>query len=366
MKMQAAVTPELHGAWQIREVELAPPKADEILVRVVATGMCHTDLYVRDGYMPFPLPGVLGHEGAGIVEQVGDAVRKVKPGDRVVMTYPSCGHCASCLTGRPTYCPGLQDWILSGSGQRPETMITENGAALGSSFMCQSSFAQYALTVERGVVLVPDDVPLELLGPLGCGFQTGSGAVLRSLRVPFGASLAVFGSGAVGAAAIMAAAATGVGKIIAVDVHDGRLRRAREEFGATHTVNPNESDPVETIRQITGGGADYSLWALSLPEVLPAAVECLNQTGICGLVGIAPMGSTVTTEIHPLVMGKTVRGILGGDSVPDILIPQLIDLYQQGRFPLDSLIEFYDFDGINKAALDLEAGTVMKPVLKIA
>jgi aryl-alcohol dehydrogenase len=366
MHMRAAVTAQLHAAWELHDVELATPAADEILVRVIASGMCHTDLYVRDGYMPFPLPGVLGHEGAGIVEQVGSNVTKVERGDRVVMTYPSCGHCRSCLGGRPTYCPRLQDWILSGSGHRDASMITDNGTSLGSSFMCQSSFAEYALTVERGVVRVPDDAPLELLAPLGCGFQTGAGAVLRSLQVPFGASLAVFGSGAVGAAAVMAAAASGVGQIIAVDIHDGRLKRAREEFGATHTINPQATDPVDAIRDITGGGADYSLWAVGVADVLPAAIDCLNQTGICGLVGIAPLGSKVSTEIHPIVMGKTVRGILGGDSVPDLLIPQLIELYQQGRFPLDSLVEFYDFDAINKAAEDLEAGSVMKPVLKIA
>ncbi len=230
--------------------------------------------------------------------------------------------------------------------------------------MGQSSFSNYALVTEDGVVKVDKDVPIELLGPLGCGFQTGAGAVLRSLSVPLGSSLAVFGSGSVGMAAIMAAKVSGVAEIIAVDIIQNRLKQALE-LGATHTVNAKEADPVEAIKEITGGrGAAYSLWANGVPEVLSQAFRCLSQTGICGVVGVAPMGSKLEIDIYELFKGKTIRGILAGDTIPDILIPQLIDLYQQGRFPLDEIVKYYEFKDINNAAKDLEEGRTIKPILK--
>lgn len=363
MQIHAAVLDEVGGPWHLRDVELDEPRAGEVLVRIVASGMCHTDLSVRDGYMPFPLPGVLGHEGAGVVERVGPTVTKVRPGDHVVLTYPYCGECPNCLQGRPTYCPRTQDWILSGTGAREASELRANGMTLGANFMGQSSFATHTVVPVNSVIKIREDVPLELLAPLGCGFQTGAGSVLRALQIPFGSSLAVFGTGSVGLAAVMAAAASGVGRIVAVDINADRLDLATT-LGATDRVNPADGDPVQAILELTDGlGVEYSLWAIGLPEIIHQAVGCLTQTGTCGLLGIAPMGAKIDLEIHPLVMGRTIRGILAGDTVYEVLIPQLIELFAQGRFPFDRLVERYAFDQINQAAKDIENGRVVKPVL---
>lgn len=366
MRIKVALTPGLGQPFDLVDAELSDVLLPgEVRVKLVATGMCHTDLSVRDGYLPFGLPGVLGHEGAGVVEAVGPGVGKVIAGDHVVMTYPHCGLCEQCQTGRPTYCAMTQKWIFSGTGKRTETMLhTADGKSIGSAFMGQSSFSTRAITTEDGVVKVRRDVPLELLGPLGCSFQTGAGAVLRSLRVPTGSSLAIFGSGAVGLAAVMAARLAGVGTIIAVDVNGQRLELAGH-LGATHMVNARSADAVDVIRSITGGrGAEYSLWATGLPDVLTQAFTCLSQTGTCGVVGVAPPGAKLSVDIYEIFKGKAIRGILAGDSVPDVLIPQLVDLYLQGRFPIDALVKYYGFSDINTAAQDLEHGTTVKPILR--
>ncbi len=366
MQTTVAVTHDVGKPFELMEVSLSDElRFGEVRVKLAATGLCHTDLSVRDGYLPFAMPAVLGHEGSGVVEAVGDGVQKVAPGDHVVLTYPHCGVCDQCQSGKPTYCPKTQQWIFSGTGKRDTSLLSSDKFEnLSSAFMGQSSFSNYALVTEDGVVKVDKDVPIELLGPLGCGFQTGAGAVLRSLSVPLGSSLAVFGSGSVGMAAIMAAKVSGVAEIIAVDIIQNRLKQALE-LGATHTVNAKEADPVEAIKEITGGrGAAYSLWANGVPEVLSQAFRCLSQTGICGVVGVAPMGSKLEIDIYELFKGKTIRGILAGDTIPDILIPQLIDLYQQGRFPLDEIVKYYEFKDINNAAKDLEEGRTIKPILK--
>lgn len=366
MRVKAALTRGLRQPFELTEVELSDELLPgEVRVKLVASGMCHTDLSVRDGYLPFGLPGVLGHEGAGIVEAVGAGVRKVTVGDPVVMTYPHCGLCEQCQSGRPTYCGLTQEWIFSGTGKRSKSLLhTTTGEILQSAFMGQSSFCTHTVTTEDGVVRVRPEVPLELLGPLGCGFQTGAGAILRALRVPSGSSLAVFGSGAVGLAAIMAARLAGVGRIIAVDVLEHRLEMAGR-LGATHTVNARATDPVEAVRSITRGrGAEYSLWATSLPEVLLQAFSCLSQTGICGVVGVAPPGAKLSVDIYELFKGKGIRGILAGDSIPDVLIPQLVELHAQGRFPIDVLVKYYSFRDINAAARDLEQGATVKPILR--
>ena len=366
MLTNVAITRGPAGAFELEKVELDDAlQVGEVKVRLVATGMCHTDLSVRDGYLPFGMPAVLGHEGSGVVEEVGPGVEKIAVGDHVVLTYPHCGNCDQCQSGKPTYCPRTQEWIFSGSGRRETSFLkTQAGEVLSSAFMGQSSFSEYAVVSQEALVQVDKDLPLELLGPLGCGVQTGAGAVLRSLKVPLGSSIAIFGAGAVGLSAVMAAHASGVGKIIAVDVLVERLELARE-LGATHTINAAEADSVEEIRGISDGrGVRYSLWANGIPQVLSQAFDCLSQTGICGVVGVSPPGSTVELDIYEIFKGKTIRGILAGDTIPDILIPQLLGLYRQGRFPLDRLVEFYEFSDINAAAADLESGKTVKPILK--
>lgn len=364
MKIKAAVVREKAQPFTIEELELDNPQPDEVLVRIVATGLCHTDLIVRDQYYPVALPAVLGHEGAGIVEQVGDRITKVKPGDRVVLSYLSCGHCVNCQKGDLSYCHQLYRCNFSGTRSDGSTTLHKNEEVIYGNFFTQSSFATYALAQERNVVKVREDVPLEILGPLGCGIQTGAGAVLNSLDAKVGSSIAIFGTGSVGLSAIMAAVVAGCSTIIAVDINSERLKLSKE-LGATHTINASQTNPVEAIQEITGHGVDYSLENTALPQVFRQAVDSLTMGGVCGLIGAPPLGTEVTFDMNNILFGRTIRGILEGDSIPDIFIPQLIDLYLQGRFPFDRLITFYNLEQINQAAEDSEQGRVIKPVLRM-
>jgi aryl-alcohol dehydrogenase len=365
MKITAAVVREKSQPFAIEELELDDPREDEVVVRIVGVGVCHTDLIVRDQYYPVPLPSVLGHEGAGIVEQVGSKVTKVQPGDHVVLSYMSCGVCTNCLRGLPGYCYDLYNFNFGGFRPDGTATVRKGAEPIHGSFFGQSSFATYALANERNVVQVRDDVSLELLGPLGCGIQTGAGAVINALAPHAGSSIVVFGTGSVGLSAIMAAKVVGCTTIIGVDVRTHRLALAKE-LGATHTINGAEGNTVERIMAITGKGANYSIETSSLPQILRQAVDCLTLTGICGLIGAAPLGTEVQLDMNNILFGRTLRGIIEGDSIPDIFIPQLIELYVQGRFPFDRLIKKYRLEEINTAAADSESGEVLKPVLTFA
>jgi len=365
MKITAAVIREKSAPFQITELELEEPRADEVLVRVVATGICHTDLVVRDQYVPVPLPLVLGHEGAGVVERVGANVRKVQPGDHVVLSFFACGGCVNCEQGLPGYCLNFFGGNFSGARLDGSSPLRQGDKTVQGHFFGQSSFATYALAAEHNVVKVRKDVPLELLGPLGCGVQTGAGSVLNALRPEAGTSIAVFGAGPVGLSAIMAAKVAGCTTIIAVDVKPNRLALA-SELGATHTIHGAEQDPVAEIQKIAPGGVHYTLETTAVPRVFRQAVESLCIRGVCGFVGVAPMGTEAPVDLSTLLaFGRTIRGIVEGDSVADVFIPRLIELYVQGRFPFDRLITFYPFDQINQAVKDSEQGITLKPVLRM-
>lgn len=364
MKVKAAVVFETSGIFSIEELELCEPNDDEVLVRIVATGICHTDLEARDGHLPIPPPpSVFGHEGSGVVEKVGSRVAKVKPGDHVVMTWDCCGTCSSCRSGHDPYC--LNFFLHNFNGARPDgsTTLRKGDAPIHGSYFNQSSFADFALANERNVVKVPKDVPLEILGPLGCGVQTGVGAVVNTLHPGPGSSIAIFGAGNVGLNAILGAVVCGCTTIIAVARRAESLKKAKE-FGATHTVNNTEVDPVEAIREITGGGADFSLECAGNPKVLRQAVDCLPRCGVCGILGVVAPGTEVSLDMDLLMNGRTVKGIVEGDAVPDLFIPKLIELHRQGRLPFDRLISFYPFDEINRAVEDMENRKVIKPVLR--
>lgn len=366
MKISAALVREKGGPFSIETLDLDAPRADEVLVRIVGVGVCHTDLKVRDQVRPVPLPIVLGHEGAGIVEQVGRQVSKVQPGDHVVLSYHSCGLCVNCQNGRPAYCQHAISGNFGGTRLDGSTTLRQGEAVIYGAFFNQSSFATYALASERNVVKVRPDAPLEMLGPLGCGVQTGAGAVLNSLEVRAGTSIAIFGVGSVGLSAVMGAVIAGCTSIIAVDVRPNRLALALE-LGATHTINSAEiEDPANVVRDISGGGVDYALDTSAQPAVFRQAVDSLKILGVCGLIGGSASGVEVHLEINHLLLGRTVRGIIQGDSIPDIFIPRLIDLYLQGRFPFDRLIKFYNLEEINQACADVAAGRVLKPVLRLA
>jgi aryl-alcohol dehydrogenase len=359
---------EAKGApFEIEELELGELRADEVLVKVAASGICHTDLIVRDQWYPVPLPAVLGHEGAGVVEAVGSAVTKVGPGDHVAMSFRSCGQCPKCHAGRPSKCHDF--FGLNFAAARPDgsTSLSRSGQMVHSHFFGQSSFATYSVATERNVVRLDPSVPLDVVAPLGCGIQTGAGAVLNTFRPSAGASIAVFGTGTVGLSAIMAARVAGCTTIVGVDVQPSRLELA-SELGATHVVNSSERDPAETVKEATGGvGADFSIDATGLPEVLQQAVYSTGPGGACGLIGAPQLGTEVSLDMNEiLTKGRTLRGIVEGDSVPDVFLPVLIDLWQQGRFPVDRIMTHYDFADIDQAARDAEDGAVVKPVLRMA
>jgi aryl-alcohol dehydrogenase len=363
--VSAAVVRQKGGPFAIEQLHLDEPRDDEVLVRIVAAGMCHTDMVVRDQVYPVPQPIVLGHEGAGVVEKVGARVVKVRPGDHVVLTFMSCGHCRLCLQGRPANCINFNAHNFSGGRADGSNSLHNEHGPLHDHFFGQSSFATFALANERNVVKVPKEAPLELLGPLGCGIQTGAGAVMNALKVGAGASFAAFGTGAVGLSAILAACAVGATTIIAVDVVDARLAFARE-LGATHAVNSKQQDPVAAIKAITGEGVQFSLESTGLPQVVRQAIDALGVRGTCGIVGAAPPGTEIRIDVTEFMqMAKTVYGIIEGDSVPDIFIPQLVALFLQGRFPFDKLTKFYPFERINEAASDSERGLTIKPIIRI-
>lgn len=368
MQIRAAVTRAPRAPMSLESLELEAPRDDEVLVRLVATGICHTDLAMRDQAFPVPQPIVLGHEGAGIVERVGRAVDKVKPGDPVVMTFNSCGHCPSCRDHLPGYCHDFFGYNFSGSRPDGSSPLSDTASRIHGNFFGQSSFATMALCHPRNVVKVPGDVALELLGPLACGIQTGAGAIINALKVGMGQSLAVFGAGSVGLAAIMAARLVGAATIIAVDMIDGRLDLARE-LGATHAIHAGRADPVKEIMAITGafGGVDFAFETTALMPVLRQAIDVLAPRGTCGFVGASPAGTELTVDImHLMTAGRSLRGIVEGDSNPDVFIPRMIELYRQGGFPFDRLITFYPFERINDAIHDSETGAVVKPVVRFA
>ncbi|MDX3077885.1 NAD(P)-dependent alcohol dehydrogenase [Streptomyces sp. MI02-7b] len=365
----AAVVREKGQPFQLEELTLDTRlRPDEVLVKVVAVGVCQTDVHVRNQDLPVPLPAVLGHEGSGIVEAVGSAVTTVTPGDHVVMSYQACGHCRPCLSGYYAYCEHAFPINFGGSRMDGTNALRSgadsDGEEVHGHFFGQSSFATHALATERNVVKVGTDIPLELLGPLGCGLQTGAGAVLNSLRIPAGSSVVVIGAGTVGLAAVMAARVAGADPIIAVDVVPERLALA-QELGATHTINGKEEDTARRIAEITGSGADYVLEITGRPQMLTLAVDALAPLGTAALIGGAPAGAQAPVNMNTLLGGRSVRGIAQGDSIPQLFIPQLIDLYKAGRFPFDRLVSFYEFSDINQAVTDTQNGAAIKPILRI-
>ena len=364
-EITAAKKKKKGGPFRVETLTLEEPRPDEALIRIVATGMCHTDMVARDQLYTVPLPVVLGHEGAGIVERVGSSVKKIAPGDHVVLTYMWCGHCKPCLNGDLTYCANFYPLNFGGAREDGSTATQDKQGAVHDHFFGQSSFGTYALAHERNVVKVPAAAPLELLGPLGCGIQTGAGAVMNALKVRPGSSFAAFGGGAVGLSAVMAARVAGATTIIAADVVPSRLALAKE-LGATHTVNSRETDPVEAVRKITGGGADFTLESSGRPAVLRQAIDALAIKGVCGIVGAPALGTEASFDVNGVMTtGKRIIGIIEGDSVPDLFIPSLVELYQQGRFPFDKLVKFYPLDQINQAAEDSEKGITIKPIVRL-
>ncbi|MEX5636107.1 NAD(P)-dependent alcohol dehydrogenase [Parafrankia sp. FMc2] len=360
MKATAAVLRQADGPYVLEEVELDPPGPGEVLVRVVGAGMCHTDVVPRQEGVPAPPPIITGHEGAGVVEAVGEGVERVSVGDHVVLSFDSCGECPGCRRGAPPYCDLFLFRNFFGRRLDGTTGVRDAaGAEIASRWFGQSSFATHCVAAARGVVVVARDLPLAKLGPLGCGILTGAGSVLVDLDVGAGDSIAVFGAGAVGLSAIMAARVVGAGPIIAVDLHPHRLALATE-LGATHVLDGAGTDLVSRIQDLTGGGARFTFDTTGNVAVIATAVGALRAGGHAGLVGL----QTEPITFGPVdLLGRRISSILEGGADPQVMIPRLIDLWQAGRFPFDRLIETFPLEAINTAEEASLSGKVVKPVL---
>lgn len=360
MRTTAAVLRDPAAPYSLEELELPPLAADEVLVRIVSAGICHTDSLPRT--IPgMPLPLVPGHEGAGVVEEVGADVSGIAVGDHVVLSFDSCGVCANCQADLQPYCDQfmLKNFVgMKFDGTPPAADGSGNG--VGTRWFGQSSFATYAIGTSQYTVVVDKDVDLTILGPLGCGIQTGAGSVLMALGVEAGSSIAVYGAGGVGLAAVMAAKVAEASTIIAVDRHQHRLDLALE-LGATDVVLAADGvDVASKVQAISGGGTLYAFDTTGVPAVVTAALVGLRQTGVLGLVGAG--GPELTFDPN-LLFGKTVTGIFEGNANPKKFIPQMIELYKEGRFPFDRLIQTFTLDQVNEAEEASLDGSVIKPVL---
>ena len=364
ISVRAAVTRAPGQAFTIESLELNDPLDDDILVRVAAVGLCHTDVKGSEGVLPVPFPIVLGHEGAGIVERVGSRVRRVAPGDHVVLSADYCGTCLQCHRGRMAYCIEHSARNFLEKGPRQIEPFSRDGKRVHGMFFGQSSFATYALVSENSAVKVRKDVPIEKLGPLGCGILTGAGAVFNVLLPEPGTSIAIIGAGSVGLAALLASLLRGCSTIAAVDIFDSKLDYAKR-LGSTHGVRSDKHDVTEALRAIQPDGFDFVFDTTGHTKTIEGAVEALAVRGTLGLVTgsrDAQLKLGLQTLFH---RGLTIRGIIQGDSVPDTLIPRLVDLFAAGRFPIDELITEYPLSEINTAVDDVHIGKTVKAVLTL-
>jgi aryl-alcohol dehydrogenase len=361
MKVRAAVAREGHERFLIEELELSEPGPDDILVRIVGAGLCHTDIKALRGSMPIPKPIVLGHEGAGVVERTGTRVTKVKPGDHVVLTYDSCGACHACTGGDPAYCERTSALNFLDARENEPGFFRQGNNRIHGHFFGQSSFSNYAIARPHNAIPVRKDAPLEILGVLGCSVQTGAGAIMNSLAAKQGESTAIFGVGPVGLCALLAAVACGSSEIVAVDVLESRLAMAKR-FGATYCVLAGPGvRTADRIRQLVPGGVACVLDTTGRSDSYQQALLSLATKGRFGFVTV-PVGAFQPDLGRMMLGGHTLRGIVQGDSVPDAFIPRLIDLHMGGRFPFDALVRKYPFDEINQAIEDQTSGKVVKPV----
>ncbi|MCW2406917.1 aryl-alcohol dehydrogenase [Sphingobium sp. B1D7B] len=365
-QISAAVQREVGAAPVLETLTIDDPRPGEILVAIKAVGVCHTDMVMRDGHLPIPQPVVLGHEGSGMIAKLGDGVEGFSVGDHVVLSFDSCGHCVPCEQHDPAYC---NSWFgLNFGGRRASdgtTALTDaDGKNVHSHIFGQSSFATYALVGARNAVKVDKDLPLELLGPLGCGIQTGAGTVLNVLKVRPGSSVAVLGTGAVGLSAIMAAKIAGAATIVALDLNMERVALARE-LGATHGLKADTATVLDHAAAAgVPGGFEYIIDTTGIPAVCNGAVMALAQRGEFALVGAYPAVNIEAPGNFLMSGGRVVRGVVEGGADPQAFIPQLIEHYRAGRFPFDRLVQYFDFADIAHAIEQGESGKVIKPIVR--
>lgn len=360
MQIQAALTRHKDARFSIETVELAAIEADEILVELAGTGICHTDLAIVHQQFPLPLPYVLGHEGAGTVVATGPDVRGLAPGDRVVLTFESCGGCGECATGHPAYCDHYAARNYGRVRTDGRAFVTDaDGRPIAGRYLGQSSFATHVIATPRNAVKVDDDLPTPILCGLGCGFMTGASAVNNVDRLSSDSIVVVSGAGAVGFAAMFAALNRGCKRVVMVDRVAARLRLA-SELGASQVIDTAVDDLAVRLKAL--GGVDLAIDTTGVGPVIEQVVGAMNRLGRTILLG-ASASRQATIDMVGLIQGKTVGGQIFGDADPHTVIPELIAQYRAGRFPIDRLIRTYPFAQINEAAADAQSGVTIKPVL---
>src|SRR3990170_2495324 len=353
--MKAAVLYEVNKPLVVEEIDIDGPQRGQVLVKTAASGVCHSDLHFVEGLWPFPLPTILGHEAAGVVERLGEGVTYVQPGDHVVLSFvPWCGSCRYCVTGRPNLCSqGASRSRHLHKGDKPINL-----------FASMSSFAEYMVVPENGLVKIRSDVPLDRAALVGCGVMTGVGAAINKAKVEAGSSVAVIGTGGVGLNVIQGCVLAGAAQIIAVDIRDNKLEMAKQ-FGATHTVNASQADAVAAVREIAGGeGPDYAFEVIGSPEAIAQAWEMVHRGGEAIVVGMAPLGSKASIDTRAFLGEKVLRGCGYGSTRPRLDMPRIIDLYMAGLLKLDELgTRRYPLDGINDAFAAMKNGEVARSVI---
>lgn len=360
MQITAAVTREANTPFSIERVELDAPKANELLVEIKAVGICHTDIAAMQQHLPIPLPAVLGHEGAGIVAQVGSGVTQFSVGDHVALSFASCNHCSPCIEGRPYACHNMFAVNFAGTMPDGTQRLHTDGEAL-SSFFGQSSFATHAVVQESSAVKIDDDIPFSVAAPLGCGVQTGAGIVLNQLRADYSSRIAIIGCGTVGMSAIMAARLAGCSTIVAVGGRLQSLELARE-LGATHTINRNDTNDLTTsLREISPEGFDFAIETSGVEGMIKSALAALHFTGKMVTAG----AGTITLHTGLELGARSIMGVTEGNSLPQVFIPRLLRLYKQGWFPVDKLIKTFSFDHIEEAFEASNNGSAIKAVLTL-
>ena len=366
LKTKAAVINAVNEDYKIEELNLGEIHPNEILVKMVASGICQSDEAMRLGGGNVPMPIVLGHEGSGIVEEIGSAVKGLEIGDQVVLAYDYCGTCDSCRTGFPSACDDFVE-LNMGGGKRSDgtyTFYKEDGTPV-SNFLKQSSFSTYTITGENNLIKVDPDVDLRKMVPLGCGLMTGFGTVANALKPETSSSIAVFGTGTVGLAALMTAKVEGCSIIIAVDIHDSRLELAKE-LGATHIINSKTENLQERIAEITdGNGVNYSIDTTGVSQVMVSSIEVLSKRGVNVPLAVTPNLVEFSTYMELVMGNRKIIGVSMGDVVPQIAVPKIVEYHKEGRFPFDKLIDYYKFEDINQASADSSKGISIKPILII-
>lgn len=359
----AAVLRDTESPLTVEEIEVGELSAGEILVKIKGVGICHTDISAAHGMIPIPLPTVLGHEGSGVVEAFADDVEGFEVGDHVTISFDHCGECAQCQTGHPAYCEVFAALNYFGTRMDGTTTLSKGDEEISGNFFGQSSFAAHAICSKNNAVKVDKDLPLELLGPLGCGLQTGAGSVINVLKAKEGQSIAIFGLGGVGLGAVMAAKAVGCDPIVVFDLNEDRIALAKE-LGATIGFNPSEhKDLIWDVMLKVAPGVDLSFDCVGHGPVIRQALEVLKSPGHCASVGFQGLENEITIDQGHLLLGRTFSGVIEGDADPKTFIPHLLDLYREGKFPFEKLIKTYPIEQINEAIADSEAGKVIKPVI---